>query len=70
LPEDAGVKLEIVGIDGRRVRTLLDRELTAGEWTVHWDGTNDVGVRVSSGVYFLRIDAAGESASRKLHVVR
>jgi hypothetical protein len=40
------------------------------ERTAYWDGTNSKGERVSSGVYFYRLDAKGYSATRKMVVAK
>lgn len=57
LPEDAKVRLEIFNILGQRVRVLVDEFQTAGNKQVVWDGRNDSGDQISSGVYFYRINA-------------
>jgi hypothetical protein len=47
--------LEIFDVRGRRVRTLVDGHQPAGEMSVVWDGRDDRGVSVSTGVYFVRL---------------
>ncbi len=49
------VKLIIYDIIGRKVRTLIDLKKTAGEHSVSWDGTDDFGNLVSSGMYFYQL---------------
>ncbi len=61
LPETAYVRLEIYDILGRRVRTLADANSQAGYFTAVWDGCDDAGARVSSGVYLYRISMRGGS---------
>jgi len=51
------VSLRVYDVQGRMVRTLVDRNEPAGPHTVVWDGTDDSGRRVSSGTYFARIEA-------------
>jgi len=53
------VRLDILDLSGRRVRTLANMQYEAGTHSVEWDGTNARGERVSSGVYICRIVAAG-----------
>ncbi len=63
LPRATNVKLFIYNVIGQRVRTLVDAEKqTAGLHSVQWDGTDEFGKAVSSGVYFYRIEA-GETSS-------
>jgi hypothetical protein len=57
LPSAASVRLTVYDALGREVRTLLDQEHAAGYVTVTWDGVNNSGVSVSSGIYFYRIQA-------------
>lgn len=70
VPERADVKLDIYNILGRRVKTLVDREMTAGDYTVQWDGTNQSGHSVATGVYLYRLTAGDHSASRKMLLLK
>ncbi len=70
LPGTARVQLSLVNIAGSRVRLLNDGVLRAGEYRVVWDGRNDQGQKVSSGVYFLKLEALGQSAVQRVVVVR
>jgi len=65
LPEKNGTSavrtvLRIYDILGRLVRTLVDEDLAPGFYTKNWDGLNENGVRISSGVYFYSITAASD----------
>lgn len=57
LPEDASVKIEITNILGNKVRTLVDGHESAGYKRVLWNGLDDSGKEVPSGVYFYTIRA-------------
>jgi hypothetical protein len=70
LPEPERARMEIFNMLGQKVRTLLDRRLAAGGHTVTWDGIDDRGARLSSGVYFYRLTAGGYSAMRKLVMLK
>jgi hypothetical protein len=59
LPQAANVKLEIFNVLGQKVRTLVDEELQAGYKQVAWDGTDEVGKSVATGIYFYRLRAEG-----------
>ncbi len=60
------VELLVFDIAGRRVKTLVKQNLTAGSYTVVWDGTNDAGQPVASGVYFYQMQAEDFVAVRKM----
>jgi hypothetical protein len=64
------VRLELFGLDGRVVRTLLDEPATSGARSVRWDGLDRDGAAVAAGVYFYRLSYGGRSLSRKLAVTR
>jgi flagellar hook assembly protein FlgD len=55
---------------GRRVRRLVHGEQPAGIRTVTWDGRNDAGLRVSAGVYFLRLETVQTTRLRKVVLTR
>ena len=59
LPVESRVTMEIYDLLGQRVRTLISGAQTAGYHVAEWDGTNDAGGNLPSGVYFLRLTAAG-----------
>ena len=65
------VTLAIYDVAGRRVRVLLAGEtIEAGVHTIDWDGRNDRGMLLSSGVYFVKFHAAGRVEARKLIMLR
>jgi len=66
VPERTHVSLKIYDITGRLVRTLKDATLDAGYYTVIWDGRDNKGRPVATGVYFYRLEAAGKIATKKL----
>jgi hypothetical protein len=70
IPRDANVTLEIWNLEGRRVRTVVDRTYEAGRWTVSWDGRNEEQAQVPSGVYLARLQAGGYTSVQKLNVLR
>jgi hypothetical protein len=70
LPRVTRVEIKIFDMLGREVRRLVAGERTAGFHRVLWDGTDDDGNRLSSGVYFYRMTADGHFAVRKLLLLR
>ncbi len=57
--------LEIFDAAGRHVLTLINEKLPAGQYTVVWDGTSQRGMGLPGGVYFIRLQNAGESITEK-----
>jgi hypothetical protein len=66
VPRGGPVRLEVFDVTGRLVRTLASGRLDAGRHTVRWDGRDDAGVEVASGVFFYRLSAEGETRTRKV----
>jgi hypothetical protein len=64
------VSLKIYDLRGRCVRTLVDSELPAGSHSVQWDGRNDLGEQVSSGIYLYSLRAGDETFARKMTLVK
>lgn len=70
LPAGSVAELAVFDLSGRRVRTVLDGALAGGDHRVWWDGRNDDGKPVPSGVYFYRLHAGGETITRKMTLLR
>jgi hypothetical protein len=74
LAQDGQVSLTIYDVAGRLVRTLIDAPMTRGRYTGEkatvWDGFDNAGTRVSSGIYFYRLETAGFTDTRKMVVLR
>jgi hypothetical protein len=70
LTSATSVKFQVYNIAGQVVRTLVDGILPAGSHTIIWDGTNQAGQALSSGVYFYRIVAGDEIVTRKMTLLK
>jgi hypothetical protein len=57
LPQESTVKLKVFNLLGQEVITLADEVRPAGYFFTEWNGTNSLGNRVGSGVFFLRMEA-------------
>jgi hypothetical protein len=69
LPEAANYKLTIYNIAGQVVKTYAGHS-EAGTLTITWDGTNSVGGKVASGVYFYRAEAGQFNSTRKMVLMK
>lgn len=70
LPKLENVRIVVYDILGREVRTLVDQEMAAGRYHVMWNGTNDKGQGVSTGVYFYRMEAGNFISLKKMLLVK
>jgi hypothetical protein len=66
----SNVSLKIFDVTGRLVRTLVDEPMSAALHEVVWDGTDDRGARVGSGVYFSRISTGQVVQTRKMVLLK
>ena len=65
LPENTRVVLRIYDTRGQEVRSLVDEFQESGYRNVRWDGKDDRGICVSSGLYMYKISAGDFTSSRK-----
>ena len=70
LAHPARVRIRIFDAAGRHVRRLIDEESAGGPHTIVWDGTNDQGRSVGSGVFFYRMNAGSWQSQKKMLLVR
>lgn len=63
-------RLSIYDVNGRLVRTLLDDHFSAGERSVIWEGLDDQGNRVASGVYFYRLNTEHFVESKRMVLLK
>ena len=55
---------------GQEVRLLVDERKEPGYYTVTWDGCDDKGIGVASGVYFYRFQSGAFTASRRMVLMK
>jgi len=70
LPEESSASVEVFNIAGQRVRRLFSGEIGCGVHEMSWDGMDDDGEPVTSGVYFVRLTAGGNAVSCRMVLVR
>ena len=69
-PQAGRVRVDVLDVAGRVVTTLEDRELAAGPQRLDWNGRDDSGRRLASGVYFARVEAPGANVVEKVVLLR
>lgn len=70
LDEMMPVQLSVFDVMGRKVATLVDAPMNAGQHEARWNGRSEDGRSVASGVYLLRLEAGDRVATRRLTVVK
>ena len=70
LPTKTKVSLRVYDVAGRLIRTLTDGEWDAGRHSIAWDGHNESGSSVASGVYFYRLESKDFSGTKKMVLLK
>ena len=70
LPWDAPILVEIYNSQGQKVRTLFDDRMNAGEFRISWDGRDDGGLQVASGMYMYRVQAPNLNVTKKVTLLK
>jgi hypothetical protein len=70
LPHTTNVKLEILNILGQKVTCLVDQPQDAGHYKIEWNGTDENGVGVASGIYFYKLTTDSYVSSKKMMLVK
>ena len=70
LPRGSWVHLEVFNLAGRRTKSLVDGWADAGEYTIDWDGRDDLGHTVPSGIYFYRLEAGDFNETKRMVLVK
>ena len=68
--EESPVDLVLYDITGQKVRTLVSANQQIGSYTLQWDGRNDAGKAVSSGIYFFRLKVGAFQETRSLTLLK
>jgi len=63
-------ELKIFNVSGQRIRTLVSESKQPGRYKISWDGRNDRGTAVTSGIYFYRLKAGSFVSVRKMIILR
>lgn len=66
IPKAGQVRIAVFDILGNRIKTLVNSRQQAGRYTVSWNGVNDEGREVSTGIYFYRIRTRNYTSIRKM----
>ena len=70
IPFNGTVVLEIFNIAGKHIKTLVDGIQQPGRYTIAWDGKNNMGRDVSSGIYFYTIRIGKFTKTKKMLIIR
>ncbi|KPL14172.1 MAG: hypothetical protein AMS26_11695 [Bacteroides sp. SM23_62] len=66
----ADVSLSIFDLMGREIKTLVSDKKSQGSYTAIWDGTDNTGQKVASGIYFYRLKSDGITLTKRMVLLR
>jgi hypothetical protein len=64
------VELILINLLGQRVKTLVQEKQSAGYYEAVWNGTDESGVSVASGIYLFMLKTEGQQSVKKMHLIR
>lgn len=70
VPKDGEVKLHIYNLKGQLVKILVSESKKSGSYKITWNGDDQSGNRVSSGLYFTRIESNGKALTNKMLMLK
>ncbi|MCK4312608.1 MAG: T9SS type A sorting domain-containing protein, partial [Candidatus Cloacimonetes bacterium] len=70
LPQPSKVELSIYNIRGQKVKTLISQEMEKGIWKEIWNGTDNNGMSVASGIYFYKLEAGEYGKIQKILLIK
>jgi hypothetical protein len=70
LPQPGVVSLKIYNVQGQLVRTLVNEYKPAGTHSISWNGRSDLGMKVSSGIYFYRLQAGNFTDTKRMILLK
>jgi len=70
LAEDSDVEISVYNVKGQKVRTLVNDIFSAGQHSVVWTGDNDLGQKVSSGIYFYKFTTGDYTTTKKMILMK
>ncbi len=70
LPKGTNIQLTVYNLLGQRIRTLVNEYQNAGHKSIHWDGKDEKGIEVASGIYFYLLKGGEYKQSKKMILLR
>ncbi len=70
IPKTTKVTLIIYDLLGRKIKTLVNGMQTSGSYDVRWNGTNDSGIKVSSGIFFYQLKTDNFMLTKKMIITK
>ncbi len=66
VPTSGPTTVKVYNLKGQEITTLVNKDMTSGNYSVVWNGTDSKGTSVSSGIYFVRVQNSGKAVTSKM----
>ena len=66
IPMMEQVNISVYNLEGRLIKTLVNQVMSAGNHVVNWDGTNEIGAKVSTGMYIYQLKTNSTNLNRRM----
>ena len=66
IPQNGKVSVKVFNVTGKEIMTLVDKEMLAGSYEVKWNGKDNTGATVTSGVYFVKLSSGNYVETKKM----
>ena len=70
IPKTGAVKLQVYDVNGKLVRTLVNSSQSSGRYNVNFNGTDDNGINIPSGIYFYTLSSGDFTETRKMLMIK
>jgi len=70
IPKSGVVVVNVYDLTGKLVKNLVNQQQTSGTFTVKWDGTNSLGKKVSTGIYFFQLKSGNANIVRRMLLIK
>jgi len=70
IPAVGNVQLAVYDMLGNKIKTIVNETRSAGAYDVQWDGTNEMGINVATGVYFYKLNTKNNVATKKMMFIK
>ncbi len=70
LTKSANIELAVFNLQGQRIKTLMSGMQAAGDYEVTWDGTNENGMKVASGIYIYQLITGNQRTVKKMTLMK
>ena len=70
MPQPAKAAISVYNLKGQLVKTLVNDDIKAGTTTYSWNGTDEQGNKVASGLYFYKLETDNKTVTKKMIMLK